>query len=287
MSTKDPKIVLLQSLPFIQKRGLKRITKLSGGMTNHSYLVQTETEALICRFGPANMEVIGLDKDREIWNTNKAFGIGIGPQVLAYYKKHNLLINTYIPGKVITKRQGHSKKIIKEFARVLSILHAHRNFKGIHNLGDVGDKQVLFLKKNNALSTDLAKACTLARRLRKRTSQLVSCHVDLMRTNILVNKGNVHFIDWEYSAKSDPMVDIAALSLELEWSAQEEKYFLSHYPAKKPILISGLAAGKCIFALREALWGAVQHVVVPEQSDYMGYVAKHLQIFNRLIKQVL
>ncbi len=287
MPNKDPKILMLLNLPFLIKKEVKSINKLHGGLTNHSYVARTEQGTFVCRFGPVNMPLLGLDKKREVWNTNQAAILGIGPQAVAYYPEHNLLINSFLPGTLISKDSGRTKKVIQGVARALSVLHTTKAFKGTYNFKKIAREQIAFLRKKHALSQDILDGYSVLNRLSVSKRKQVSCHVDLMRANMILSSSGIQFIDWEYSAKSDPIIDIAMASLELGWNAKDEAHFLKCYQTKESISLQDILLGKCIISFREALWGSVQDTIADNEIDYKDYVKKHLRIFNRTIKKVL
>jgi len=56
------------------------------------------------------------------------------------------------------------------------------------------------------------------------------CHNDLVPENLVKSgDGKVFLIDWEYAGMNDPMWDIAAHSLECEFTPEDEELFLSLY----------------------------------------------------------
>jgi len=60
--------------------------------------------------------------------------------------------------------------------------------------------------------------------------KLVPCHNDTVPENFIKSGDHkIYLIDWEYSGMNDPMWDLAAHSLECDFSEDDEELFLTYY----------------------------------------------------------
>lgn len=60
--------------------------------------------------------------------------------------------------------------------------------------------------------------------------KLVACHNDTVSENFIKNRENkMYLIDWEYAGMNDQMWDLAAYSLENNFTENEEELFLKTY----------------------------------------------------------
>ena len=73
------------------------------------------------------------------------------------------------------------------------------------------------------------KVFKLREKLKNFNIELKACHNDTVPENFIKSENKIYLIDWEYSGMNDPMWDLAAHSLECNFSKEEEKEFLSFY----------------------------------------------------------
>ena len=55
------------------------------------------------------------------------------------------------------------------------------------------------------------------------------CHNDPIASNFLFDGKKLQFIDWEYAALGNPLIDLVVVIQNLQLSAQQEQVFLAQY----------------------------------------------------------
>ena len=269
---------LILSLPLWKN---PKISKLQGGMTNINYLVEAGKKKYVARFALSSNKHLSLDREREIYNTKIAASEGIGPLVIAHYPEYNLLIVEYLPGKTLSLNSARKKENIDSIAKLLKKLHNGRKFKGENNIFssirfDIGKVK----ERNSWLPEDLQ---LLLKRLKLIESKVkfqinAPCHLDLMMENIVTYKQSLKLLDWEYSANSDYLYDLAMLSVKAAFDKEQDHFLLECYG--KPKMYEQLKAMKKVVYFKEASWGLLQLAVSSIPIDYKRYAEENLQEFR-------
>src|ERR1700722_9724244 len=107
------------------------VQALSGGITNFNYLIVDGQKKYVARFAPKSNILLGLHRKQEVHNTKIASSLGVGPKIVKFVPRHNLLIAEYIEGKIFTPDQGRRSVNIKRFAKLLKKLHNGPKFSGV------------------------------------------------------------------------------------------------------------------------------------------------------------
>ena len=275
--------LILRNLPLWQGKPIV-IKPLIGGITNTNFKVENNQGAFVARFAHKSNRLLGLDRSREIYNTNVAYSLGIGPRVVANFPKHNLLITEFISGTVFDKDLTKKPANIKAVAQLLSKLHRSRTtFQGATNIIQESKRYISVAEREKSwLPLDLKKDLLQLVHIQKiiATYDLNSpCHLDMMIENIIDTNKMIKLIDWEYSAKSDFRFDVAMFFIKADLNKQQEKIFFEAYGLSiSPI---ELKAMKSLVYLREAAWGILQNAVSSISFDYKKYAEENLGHFRK------
>ena len=194
-----------------------KIDKLTGGISNDIYCVETFTNVKILFriYGTGSEQFI--DRKQELDNMKLLSEFGLGATVVAEFD--NGIAYNYINGRGINNTEATSEHIYPLIAGKLAKFHRipvqnkqnvlwKRMEKFIGLVPDFHEDIV-----GNGMFTckqDFAKEFKYLKRLLEDCdSSLVFCHQDLNLPNILYDGTDVHFIDVEYSGCSHPAYDIA------------------------------------------------------------------------------
>ncbi len=276
---------IIANLPLWKSK--PKIEPLHGGMTNINFLVQENKKKYVARFALASNTFLGLDRKREINNTKIAALENIGPKVIAFYPKHNLLILEYIPGTVGSPVSVKKSENILLLAKLLQQLHSGEKFRGELNIFDSIRSYLLEVQKRKSwVPADLAVLLSHLQQIEKQVQFKINtpCHLDLMIENIVFNAEKVRLIDWEYSANSDPRFDIAMLSVKASFGKKEDILLLKSYGA--PQLYTEIQLMKALVFFREASWGLLQLAVSSIPYDYKKYAEEHLHLFREHLLKI-
>ena len=269
---------LILSLPLWKN---PKISKLQRGMTNINYLVEVGKKRYVARFALSSNKHLGLDREREIYNTKIAASERIGPLVIAHYPEYNLLIVEYLPGKTLSLNSARKKENIASIAKLLKKMHSGKKFKGENNIFNSIRVDISKVKERNSwLPEDLQ---LLLKRLKLIESKVkfqinAPCHLDLMMENIVTYKQSLKLLDWEYSANSDYLYDLAMLSVKAAFDREQDHFLLECYG--KPKMYEQLKAMKTVVYFKEASWGLLQLAVSSIPIDYKRYAEENLQEFR-------
>src|SRR5690606_12399917 len=91
---------------------------------------------------------------------------------------------------------------------------------------------------------------------------IVFGHNDLLPANLLDDGQRLWLIDFEYAGFSTAMFDLAGLSSNAGFSAEESEALLADYFEREPEpeLMRSLSAMQCASLLREAMWSMVSEL---------------------------
>jgi thiamine kinase-like enzyme len=106
----------------------------------------------------------------------------------------------------------------------------------------------------------------------------VPCHNDPWPGNLLDAEGRVYLIDWEYSGMNDPVWDLADLSVEAAFDAEQDRAMMEAYYGARPspALYSRLEIYKAMSDLHWSVWGFVQHAKGNPAEDFWSYGLERL-----------
>jgi thiamine kinase-like enzyme len=261
---------------------------LSGGMTNHNFVVEDRGRKLMVRIGEDNL-VHGILRWHERAASEAAARAGISPRII--YAEAGALVMEFIDGKTFDEPDIRAN--IERIAPLLRRAHrevghamqgatlafwpfqVNRDYLG--RLARENSRHAGKLSRLAALNTDLEAALGPV--------EIVFGHNDLLPANIIDDGKRLWLIDWDYAGFNTPFFDLGGLASNASFSASETDALLEGYferPADERMR-KGAEIMTIISLLRETLWSMVseQHAMVA--FDYAGYTAKNEE---RLAKAV-
>jgi thiamine kinase-like enzyme/choline kinase/predicted transcriptional regulator len=207
-----------------------------GGMTNKNYKVNIKDKEYVLRI-PGNGTEEMINRLEEIDNVNTVRPLGIDANVIYFGKEDGIKIAEYIHnGETLNGKTAKKEENMKLTSAVIKKLHnSNIVFK---NRFDVFQKieeyEVLLNKANGKNFEDYyevkEKVMALKDLQESLGLEILPCHNDTVPENFIKSGDDkIYLIDWEYSGMNDPMWDVAAHSLECDFSEDDEELFLSHY----------------------------------------------------------
>lgn len=268
----------------------KKITvfKLKGGLTNLNFKIVLNNRSFVARFALSGSEYLGINRLTELNNYKVASQIGIGPKPIKYYPSEKLLIIEYFPGTVMSFKEAKKPIMIKKASKYLRRLHGCNKFIGRADLYKV-TKNYFSLVKNKwqpAYSIGLRQDLETIKNQIGKIDLNSCCHLDLFPPNIIVNKKDLKFIDWEYSAISDYRYDLGCYSAFSRFTKKEDKLLLKYYN-NPSIDLKTLRLFKAITAIREIAWDIVSANFSQIDFDYKAYALKNYRIYKKIRKEIL
>jgi len=164
------------------------------------------------------------------------------------------------------------------------------NFKGQFELFEQVDQYLEVLKGLNA---DLPPGYTEVQRdaehvrsaLSKHALPNMPCHCDPMVENCIDDGERVFIIDFEYAGNNDPMWDLGDLSVEGDFTAEQDHALLTAYFGNDPNAFDTgrMIMYKAMCDLLWTLWGVVQHANKNPVDDFWGYAVGRLERCQKLM----
>ena len=245
-----------------------------GGMTNHTYKVETGDEIYIFRLpGPGTEQLINRQNEKR--SAELAAQIGVDAELCYFNADTGIKIVKYIE-KAVTM-SPESMRIPENIEAAADILHR------LHTCGK--DTNVPFeffeMAKNYEriieghevpLWTDYSQVRKQVLKIKDMTERTgkkrVPCHNDPLCENWIRGRDKMYLIDWEYAGMNDAMWDLADLSIEAEYTSEMDEILLKKYFRREvlPEEVFRFQANKIFLDFLWSLWGKAR---VPFSGDEM------------------
>ena len=248
-----------------------------GGMTNKNYLVIINSKKYVLRIAGAGTTSI-INRYFEKMNAKEVSKIGVDKELIYFSEETGVKISEYIE-KAETLNPETSKRSVNLLltSNLLKKLHTSdikfenrfNVFNEIKKYESLIKNKELIYKKYENYAENRQLIFELENFLKKNGMIIVSCHNDTVPENFIKNDKNEMFlIDWEYSGMNDPMWDLAAHSLESNFSPREENIFLENY-FEKNIKREDILRIECYKVLQDFLW-SIWTILKEENGDDFG-----------------
>jgi len=261
-----------------------RVTELGGGITNRNFKVEVEGSAYVLRMGGARTGLLGIDRAVEYAAGQRAWEVGVGPEVVAFVPEEGWLVARFIDGRPISADQMRQPELLARVAAALRAFHEAAPIPGRFDAVAVVDA---YRDQAEAHGVEVPDEFDEARQVASRIAHaranppLVPCHNDLLNANFL-DDGAVRIVDWEYAGMGDRFFDLANFSVNHEFGVEEDRRLLaSYFGEARGADLAALRLMRYMSDFREAMWGVLQSGISDLDFDFMGYAGKH---FARLEK---
>ena len=275
-----------------------RVSELGGGITNRNFKVEVEGSAYVLRMGGARTGLLGIDRAVEYAAGQRAWEVGVGPEVVAFVPEEGWLVARFIDGRPISVDQIRRPEVLARVAAALRAFHEAAPIPGRFDAVAVVDA---YRDQAEAHGVEVPDEFDEARQVAARIAHaranppLVPCHNDLLNANFLDEApppasptphhewgGRVRIVDWEYAGMGDRFFDLANFSVNHEFGVEEDRRLLaSYFGEARGADLAALRLMRFMSDFREAMWGVLQSGISDLDFDFMGYAGKH---FARLEK---
>jgi len=274
---------LIRALPIW--RGRVDIAPLTGGMTNHNYLVTDGADRAVVRLG-GDIPLHGIMRFNEHAASRAAADAGISPAIR--HTAPGVLVLDFIEGYSFTDadvraerdrcvalvRSAHDAvaRHLRGPALAFNVFHVLRDYA--HTLGDPRCAHATLLPRLSTAGERLAEAVG--------PIDLVFAHNDLLASNFIDDGAQLWLIDWDYAGFNTPLFDLAGLSSNNLFAADDDAAMLAAYFGRAPdaALRLRLRAMICASLLRETLWSMVSELHSTVDFDYAAYTRVNLEKFE-------
>ena len=172
----------------------------------------------------------GVDHSREAANARLAAEAGVGPRVLLA-RNDGALVTQLVAGASLTPESVRAdRSLVLRMGELLAAVHRLPPFVGSFDPWAATDALLEELRPPDAwlrLRDELEG-------VRFSPSATVPCHVDPWPGNVLVADDRLVLVDWEYSAMSDPLWDLADFAVEAALDVHGRRALLSAHGSSGP-----------------------------------------------------
>ncbi len=285
----DDVYAALARVPFFGdvRREAIKLDRLGGALTNVSYKVTIGGAAYVLRLaGEGTSDFI--DRTAEAHNARVAAAAGVNAEVLYFDARDSTMVTRFVDGVPMNAGEGFGRDAGAPGRAARALGRVHRLGRAFRSRFDVFAEIEDYLGLLREGRTPLPegyheagrRAKAARRALEASPAPLVPCHNDPWPGNLLDADGRVYLIDWEYSGMNDPMWDLADLSVEAGFDAEQDRAMMEAYRGGtvSPALYSRLEIYKAMSDLHWSVWGFVQHAKGnPAEEDFWSYGLERLR----------
>ncbi|MBB6521622.1 phosphotransferase [Pseudoteredinibacter isoporae] len=256
--------------------------------SNDNFLLSAEGMAsLVLRIAKADAQSLGVNRNLEQTLYGWAANIGLSPELLWVDKQRGVMLSRYCADDVAAHdSDAFIRSLAEQLARLHSVPHKELPFH-VHGrcIFDHTSTYKKLLMENSVgqslqLTSTIHSALEFAQKCWPGMSEAQClCHSDLHRDNILFHEGRVFFLDWEYTAITPAILDIASLAQSYAWNEQQLQSFYSCYLSAKAIpdnahsehfsrLIRELPVARFLLALQSYYWSLLHYSEGKQACEY-------------------
>lgn len=208
---------------------------LKKGVTNYTYEINCDKNQYVLRIPMVDrIDLIDRDNELDVYQILKKYGIG--EKLFFFDNKTGIKLSEKINYKRICK--FHNKEDLKKCIQALKKIHKIRIEDGVYRdlFEEIERYENLWKnKKSIFIDYEITKKniFSLKRIVAVEEKELCLIHMDPSEGNFLCvehdGKEDVCLIDWEYSCKQDPRVDIALFAIQALFNHEEVNELIDIY----------------------------------------------------------
>jgi len=230
--------------------------ELNGGLSNQSYLLQSDIGQLVLRINGKSSLLPGANRNDEINIWKAADRQSIAPALIFADPEHRYLVSKYINTKLPLQPQLNTAVVDQAFSLLESCHQLDVKASSINYFNHIEHYWQLIETKNQPINPGLSQQRkpiqqTLDSLLNSNTPTGI-CHHDPVTANFVGTPERLYLIDWEYAATGLQIMDYAALAA--EWKIDDATMY--RQTGIDPDLLTD---AKAIYTYLRALW---QEIVV-------------------------
>lgn len=269
-------------------KNLAKCEPLTGGLTNHNFLVEDDTGQHVVRLGHDIIEHHVM-RFNELAASKAAHQAGISPKIT--HSEPGIMVMDYIPSRPLSPGDVRQQDYLERIIPLIKTCH-HKVpnylrgptllFWVFHIIRDYG---WTLREGKSAYCSILPDLEENARQLEAASGphELVFGHNDLISANILDDGKQLWLIDWDYAGFNSPLFDLGGLASNNEFSISQEKFLLETY-YEKPLndeLWRRYQAMKCASLLRESMWSMVSEIHSKIDYNFAPYTIENLERYKQ------
>jgi thiamine kinase-like enzyme len=255
--------------------GRPNFKPLPGGISNLSFLATDRAGKYVVRL-TRDFPFHNVYREREVAVARAAHALGFAPEVV--HAEPGLMVSRFIDARPLKPDDAP-----RDIGRIVELLvRFHREMSA--PIGDYAF-DVFAVNRGYIKALGADEWTELNERLAAMQVELppVFAHHDLLAGNILDDGKRLWLIDFEYSGPGSAMFDLANLSSNAQFTADERSELLRAYFGRDD-LAQAHRAMEAASLLREALWSLVSARHIHERDvDYVAYADKNFARLREVI----
>lgn len=282
----------VRALPCWQ--GEVDIAALSGGMTNHNFVVQDGGNNYVVRLGDDLPEHLLL-RHNEAITSAVAAASGFSPAVI--HRQAGVLVIDFIDGQVFTEADVGQPENLLRLVNLLQRFHRQMpaNFNSYPMLFWVFQTlrhyRNMLAQSNSGYKSWLPELAAISATLEADVGlvDIVFCHNDLLAANFIDDGNKIWLIDFDYAGFNSSLFDLANLASNNQLDVATEQLLLQQY-YQQPISEQrwqSYSAMKCASLLRELVWSMVSEQYSKVAFDYASYTREFQKRFDDVYARYL
>lgn len=256
---------------------------LTGGITNHNFLVADQGRRYVVRVGN-DIPVHGVVRTNELAASRAAHAAGISPGVR--HAQPGFVVIDFIEGRTFTPEDVRNPTNLPRLvdlvrrchrdvplylrgpAAMFWVFHVLRDYG--HTLRDGGSQHLPVLPRLAQEAARLEAAVGPV--------DIVFGHNDLLAANVIDDGRRLWLLDYDYAGYNSPLFDLGGLASNSELHPKQAELILELYFERSldDQLRFKSAAMTAASLLREAMWSMVSEIHSKVDFDYAGYTAENL-----------
>jgi thiamine kinase-like enzyme len=279
---------VLWRIPELAGRDLS-LHPLSGGITNRNYLVTARgvVERHVLRIAGNDTNLLGINREVEHAATVAAASVGVGPQVTAFLRPEGYLVTRFIDGVPIPEAGARHPETLARLAASLRRIHTGPLVPGLFMPLRIAELYgAMAQERGVVIPVVYERAREVGRRVERACvtspEEMRPCHNDLLPGNLIDDGTLIRIVDWEYAGMGDPFFDLGNLSVNNDFTPDEDAALLDSYDPDgvQPVRLARLTLMRVVSDFREAMWGVLQQAISTLDVDFASYANGH---FDRLL----
>jgi aminoglycoside phosphotransferase (APT) family kinase protein len=226
---------------------------LSGGRSNHSWLVASRGQEFVLRLDGINPQRLGMSRSAEQRAQKQAAAAGLAPQLCWFNPELGIMVSDYLPAQAAP---GDRQLELEAIAQLLQDIHRLPPVKfRLQPLARAQRYQaILGVERAGQLDREFVQAC---QSLSVSAAELRLCHNDLLAANRIWSGNRPLALDWEYAAMGHPLFELAVICEGDQLNPAESEHLLHSYCRGHAIseqLRDQLQDARCVYRTLSGLW---------------------------------
>ena len=273
---------LLDEFPVLAGRP-RQLQELSGGLTNRNVKVIAPDAVYVARCTSTTCNLLGIDRDEELYNTKAAEQAGVGAPVIDHRLDRGILLLGYLDGRTLGNDDFQRPGVVSKVAAGCRTLHAGPRFRSRF---DMFERQPAYLNtvqdRGFRIPRDYFDHADTFRQIEAAltaTDQTtVPCNNDLLAANFIEYGDKVWLIDYEYSGNNDPCFELGNIWSECGLSTDQlDELVTAYYGRRLRHKIARAHLQGLVAKYGWTLWGCIQNGSSELEFDFWSWTMERYE----------